>query len=437
MVYKLKVLEQCKISPPPCSAANSRPSLPLTFFDIIFHNFHPVQRVFFYETSLSTSIFLLAELPKLKKSLALTLNLFYPLAGKLKRTSDGQQPQVLCSDDDDFVWLTVAVSGDDFYDLAGYHAREVSRFHPLVPTLQYYGNGRAQAVLAIQLTIFPNVGVAIGTTLHHAVADGSSYTHFMKTWARVHKHEETTRPFLDRSVVLDPKGLKGRFLKDLEEFEDDTSFDAWDLTTQLNVVRATFVFSNGRLAELKSKTKVQCSPYALACGFAWAGLVHARRSTSKVEHFGFVTGCRARSDPPIPSNYFGNCLGICCVEAKRSDLVGVDGAVVAAEAIWRVIKSLEDGAFRYAGDWIKNVRKYAAARAVTVAGSPKLAIYEVDFGWGSLRKVEIVSIERTGALGLAESREEEGGIEVGLALPRHEMEAFIAFYDNNGVIFGK
>ncbi|KAK1620524.1 hypothetical protein QYE76_026041 [Lolium multiflorum] len=68
---------------------------------------------------------------------------------------------------------------------------------------------------------------------------------------------------------------------------------------------------------------------------------------------------------------------------------------------------------------------------VTVAGSPKMGIYAAaDLGapWGRPRKVEIVSVERTGALALAENLDGGGGIEVGVALPRGEMDAFRAFF---------
>ena len=93
----------------------------------------------------------------------------------------------------------------------------------------------------------------------------------------------------------------------------------------------------------------------------------------------------------------------------------------------------EGQAFRDARGWVRSVREYASARAVTVAGSPKLRMYAAaDFGgaWGRPKKVEIASVERTGALALAESGRDGdgGGIEVGLALPRAEMEAFRTFY---------
>ena len=101
-----------------------------------------------------------------------------------------------------------------------------------------------------------------------------------------------------------------------------------------------------------------------------------------------------------------------------------------AGAIWEVIKGLEEGVMQGADQWVRNVYKYASRRALTVAGSPKLGVYEVGFGWGKPKKVEIVSIERTGEVSLTDSRDGEGGIEAGLALPRHEMEEFVSCFLN-------
>jgi hypothetical protein len=57
---------------------------------------------------------------------------------------------------------------------------------------------------------------------------------------------------------------------------------------------------------------------------------------------------------------------------------------------------------------------------VTVAESPKIGIYAAaDMGppWGRPRKVEIVSVERTGALALVENLDGGDDIEVVVALP--------------------
>ncbi|KAF8689888.1 hypothetical protein HU200_041520 [Digitaria exilis] len=476
-LHPVTVLEQCDVSPSP--AAGQPPALPLTFFDLVFWGFPPVQRLFFYDNPDLVSGFTAGELPRLKKSLAAALHHFYPLAGKLTcEMTDGVAPPEVLFAHGDSVPLTVAVSADDFGDLAGDHPRDTARLRPLLPMLRKHG-GQSQDVLAVQVTVFPRAGVCIGTTLHHAVADGSSYAHFLRTWASIHRRlggldvDECTKatamdddapPLFDRAVVRDDAGLREAFLRDHRALakSGDTCLDDWDLSRRStgDVVLATFRFTDTQLRALgkhvESETSARCSPYALACAAAWAGIVHARRQryggdmdgevvagdmdgevvASSEERFGFVTGCKPRARPPIPASYFGNCLGLCSVESTR--LVngggGLTAASTAAAAIWRVIEELgEEGrALRDARGWVRSVREHAAARAVTVAGSPKLRLYAAaDLGgaWGRPRKVEIVSVERTGALALAESgRDGEGGIEVGLALPRAEMEAFRKFY---------
>jgi hypothetical protein len=62
---------------------------------------------------------------------------------------------------------------------------------------------------------------------------------------------------------------------------------------------------------------------------------------------------------------------------------------------------------------------------LSVAGSPRFRVYEVDFGFGKPAKVDIVSVARTGALALAESRScEGGGLEVGISLRPDGMGRF-------------
>uniref|UniRef100_J3KUT2 Uncharacterized protein n=1 Tax=Oryza brachyantha TaxID=4533 RepID=J3KUT2_ORYBR len=345
LTLAVTVLEQYHVSPTPAPAPGQLRSLPLTFFDLVFWDFPPVQRLFFYASADLSDVpdFLHSKLPLLNESLAAALHHFYPLAGRLPcRIQECASPEVVYSDGDS-VRLTVAVSRDDFQDLAGDHPRDTARLRPLLPPLAKHGGCHrpSQDVLAVQVTVFPGAGVCVGTTLHHAVADGSSYVHFLKTWAAIHRLGDECReavvvgytpPLFDRGVLRDDTALRESFIHDHRHLVEsgDRRLDEWDVSRRPDTVLATFRFTDELLRRLgrhvESDTSARCSPYAL--------------------------------------------LGV-----------------------------------------------YAAA----------------DFGaaWGGQpRKVEIVSVERTGALALAESggRNGDGGIEVGLALPRLQMEAFRAFH---------
>ncbi|XXG39028.1 hypothetical protein AAC387_Pa01g0097 [Persea americana] len=113
-----------------------------------------------------------------------------------------------------------------------------------------------------------------------------------------------------------------------------------------------------------------------------------------------------------------------------------DGFVAACKGISRAIQRLDgnddDGVLGGSDRWFRRLLSILASgeRIITVAGSPKLGVYDIDFGFGRPRKVEVISIEETGAISLAESRDDAGrGIEVGLALPKHEMEQFTYYYE--------
>lgn len=217
----VKVLEVCTVTPLPSSTVPT--SLPLTFFDILWFRFPPVQRLFFYKTPVAPFT---AVVLNLKKSLSAVLQHYLPLAGKIVWPENSPKPTVETVAGDG-VLLTVAKSDADFHHLVDDRLREAAVFHPLVPELPAAED--QAAVLALQVTSFGSAGFCIGITSHHAILDGRSSTAFVKTWARVCKKlvgnsggewsesvfpEAETMPFYDRSVVADPAGLEDIYLRD-------------------------------------------------------------------------------------------------------------------------------------------------------------------------------------------------------------------------------
>lgn len=101
----------------------------------------------------------------------------YPLAGSLHRTAGTDDGfEIYCSDDDS-ISFTVVECDARFDELSVEHARKASHLQCLVPQLEKT-NG-VQSLFAIQVTVFPKQGVAIGMTVHHTVCDGTSSMQFM------------------------------------------------------------------------------------------------------------------------------------------------------------------------------------------------------------------------------------------------------------------
>ncbi|KAK2650970.1 hypothetical protein Ddye_018459 [Dipteronia dyeriana] len=152
-----------------------------------------------------------------------------------------------------------------------------------------------------------------------------------------------------------------------------------------------------------------------------------------VYHFLAPVDCRERVLSEIPANYFGNCLTYILVPAKRSELMGESGIVFAAKAIGRKINEVGKlGAMEdlHQENWVPNITE-ASKRipVVTVASSPKFQVYNNDFGWGRPKKFDLVHIGAYTCFSLAESRDEDGGLDIGIIVERDKMDIFDAIFE--------
>ena len=178
-----KVVEVCNLEPfhEPTKTSQSPTSLPLTFFDLLWLRFPPVERLFLYELTNSTTFFYETLLPNLKHSLSLTLQYFLPLAGNITWPSDSSKP-IINYVKGDSISFNVVESKESFKDLSSHHC-EASKRHHLIPHLKI--SHEKASLLAIQVTLFPNNGFCIGITTHHAALDGKALTTFTKSWSYI------------------------------------------------------------------------------------------------------------------------------------------------------------------------------------------------------------------------------------------------------------
>ncbi|KAE8733858.1 putative r2r3-myb transcription factor [Hibiscus syriacus] len=457
----IKVVEHSQVSPPPGSVPVT--SVPLSFFDLPWLLCRPMQRLFFYHLPYSTLHFTHSILPSLKASLSATLQIFYPFAAKLICPSSPQKPHILYTDGDSISFI-VAESLADFdrtTGYGGYHVRDVKDLHPFVPELPHasaVSNTRVSPLLALQVTVFPNVGISIGATFCHVLADGRSFNHFMKSWASFFRsaagNSATVMPLLGRSVIQekDPCGLESVLLNGwlscASNQEDDKEQVQRDVFA--DKVRATFVIDRAGIQKLKRRVLDRCiekceaelpraSTFVVACAQVWTCLIKAQQLSGSLRnqqdadefyYFCFPADCRNRPELAIPATYFGNCLAICFVQVTGNELVGEDGLVAATKAIGNRVEEFEKGALRGAEKWISNwIEISESGRLLVMAGSPKLRVYDTDFGWGRPKKTEVVHVDASPSIYIGDSRDEEGGIEIGLALKRYEMDAFIGCFE--------
>ncbi|XVF65656.1 hypothetical protein PTKIN_Ptkin09bG0266900 [Pterospermum kingtungense] len=456
----VEVLEDSHVSPAPGSVPTT--SIPLTFLDTLWLSCCPMQRLFFYEFPHPTFHFIQNTLPNLRHSLSLTLQHFFPFAGKIKLPPPPQRPYILFTEGD-YIPFLVAESEADFNHLIGNQARHAQELQALVPKLpppstnSVGTNGLEQylsvSLMAIQVTIFPKAGISIGITFFHAAADGSAFADFTKSWASVCRSQwdlaflNNSPPDYSRDSIQDPQAIWSIFL----EQSGKLTADLFSSSIPTDVMRVTYGISKTSIETLKKWITTKCrveeneesslrlSTFAVTCGYIWVCLIKLQKSETPdillnegdvICHFIFHADCRDRIN--LPTNYFGNCLQPCLVAAKRSELLGEYGVAAAAKAIGRAVAELDKGVLKEAEKWISRVRDVLinSKHVVSVAGSPNLRVYEKDFGWGRPRKSEVAHIGCYGSISIAENRDEElGGVEFGLALATNELDKFNAIFE--------
>ncbi|GMN30551.1 hypothetical protein TIFTF001_049623, partial [Ficus carica] len=368
------ILEKTHVFPS-TDSSDSLPdfSLPLTFCDTLWFKFPPVERLFFYSLPLPKPTFLISTLPKLTLSLSHPPPL-PPSAGNLTWPPDSPIPIVLYVPGD-AVSFTIVESdaAADFDHLSGDHVREAASFHPFVPKLNVTETGTS--AIALQITLFPSRGFCIGVTRHHAVLDGKSTTMFCRSKKPVLPPELT--PFYDH----DPNLFQFSSVSELP----------------LDSVRRTFELTKADIAKLRQKalstwpgsspTKPHLTSFVLTFSHALLCTLKALEVDEETKSrnmifIGLSADLRSRLTPPVPENYFGNCVGTLLNLDDARELLKEEDAFAAA--------ALRTGELAKKG-----------GRVIGVAGSPRFGVYGVDFGWGKPRKVEKVSVDRTGAISMA------------------------------------
>lgn len=312
--------------------------------------------------------------------------------------------------------------------------------------------------MAIQITVLSNSGFSICLTFNHLAGDGKSLHHFMKFWAFISKARANNfeiehsllldLPSHERDRVKDPKGLKLTYLKQLQDIESEKMEFAGLVQdpNDANKVRTTLVLNNEQIQKLKKWVSVKCnetiqhvSTFVVTCSLIWFCMIKSEQSNNEGDcvvdddicYFVFLADCRDCPEFSIPKNYFGNCLASYIVVVKRDELIGKNGIVVAANGIERKIRDFKSDPLLGAESLMSDYRELSKSNKsiLVVAGSPKLGVYETDFGWGKPNKSDLVHLSSSGSISLSDCRDGGSGIEVGLALQKIRMTNFINIFE--------
>ncbi|XP_071740306.1 malonyl-coenzyme A:anthocyanin 3-O-glucoside-6''-O-malonyltransferase-like [Rutidosis leptorrhynchoides] len=436
----LNVVQVFKVSPP---STLKNQSLPLTFFDIFWLLKHPIHHVFFYEvTNLTTHHFVNTIIPTLNTSLSTTLQYFFPYAGNLIIFPTRTKKPEIRYVQGDHVNVTYSECNLHFNDLTGNHPRNCDKFYHLIPSLgpcaKIDDDYTKIPVFSVQVTLFRNHGFSLGFTVHHSLADASTQIGFLNAWASISQFgtdelflSRNTFPFYDRVISYPIQDVEALVVTNVESLMN-REYHVPHLCGPTNKVRATFIMTRSEITRLKSLVSTHLpsltyvSSFTVSCAYIWSCL--AKSCKSELEMLVFAIDCRARMNPPIPATYFGNC-GKPCI-CRLDTIVLKNGSFIAiAKLIGEELHKMltNEGGVLMAKAPLSEVR---LRTKTSVAGSPKMNFYNMNFGWGNPKKQELISIDYEGSISMNACKESNENMEFGICLSTTEMQAFARIFND-------
>lgn len=344
----IKVISECFVRPEHEVEAAKNP-LYLGPVDLAFLSIDPIQKGLlfpFVANNARPEISSLVE--RLKRSLALALVYFYPLAGRFETNK---------YEDEHACWIFLDCTKGpgarlihaSYVDLSVSDILSATDVHPAVRSLFDLGerivnyDGHTKALLSIQVTELLD-GVFIGFSMNHSVVDGTSFIHFVSSLSEIFRSDPQGNegPVKISRVPLykihAPEGC-GPIIKlpYLEPDEFIIRYDPGPLRERI------FHFSPESMARLKAKANEESgsgtqeiSSYMALSSLVWKSITRAYNPAGHDETCCFTAlNARPRHNPPLSDDYFGNILvrakGVSKVDELLSQSLGWGARILSQE----------------------------------------------------------------------------------------------------------
>ncbi|CAL5036694.1 unnamed protein product [Urochloa decumbens] len=467
MGSRVRVLAVTHVRPAETSNPPPHDAIKLSLFDTLFLPLTPIQRLFFYDGD---------DLPPfpdmlltLKSSLAATLAVFTPLAGRVAVTSSssGDDVAIDCSDGAvsrgvRFVEVEYAGTAADVRRLARAAEHDAEAYAQLAPAIEV--GALPAPALAVQVTKPATAAadgavvgaVVVGVTMNHVVADGQAFWEFIRAWAAAAARggdstEIVAPPTFDRAAInRHPKAEEAsrEFLRALAPaLPKVNTFPKPDNALQR---RRTYLLSASQIRSLKHRISLHInganasastvpaaaavnpptSTYAAVASLVWASAVRAKNALTDATadaYLMFAADCRARLRPPLPAAFFGNCAKSCYARATVGELR--DGSSGGESSLAHAAASVREAVREQLADptgdadrWMERHGALPWDRTVQVGASNRFAAYETDFGWGAPSRVELASVFAREFMAVVGAP--EGAVQVSVALDRDRIDGF-------------
>ncbi|KAI3414335.1 uncharacterized protein J3R85_016440 [Psidium guajava] len=361
-----------------------------------------------------------------KQALSKVLVHYYPLAGRLARSTEGKL--IVDCQKKLGVPFVEAVADCDLDSLG-----DMSVLHPDVLAKLVYKDPTTQnmpeiaPLLTAQVTKLTNGGLILGIALNHCMSDGISAIKFINSWAEIARGEPlSVVPCHDRTILKPrmPPQIRGPY-DDFVQLSDVSNLTA--LYEKEQLVYRSFHFDSEKLAAVKGMATAGGQVKRSITSFvALAALVWRTRSMAlgmKPHQQTMLTipvDFRSKLTTPVPHGFFGNAVVFPCCLCTAGEFI--DEPI--SSTTERITKAIDRVNEDYARSRIDYLDAYGfeefALGTLLISSWTKLDYGSSDFGWGEPRQFGTGSLPAKSCLFMRGWRDKKDVVVV-LSLPVSAM----------------
>ncbi|GER49969.1 HXXXD-type acyl-transferase family protein [Striga asiatica] len=318
----------------------------------------------------------------LKASLSRVLDYFPPLAGRLstEKSNNNNKTAVYFVDCNNkgagFIHAAATDVSVAYISEAKHTPEIVFSFFPLNGTRNFQGT--SEPLFAVQITELED-GLFVGCAANHAVMDGSSLWHLIRSWSEIVRGREKISKM--PSFARDFPGWENRSIP-----VRVIDFDAKIVRPPL--VERSFHISKESVAKLKARANSEgeeFTSFQVIVAHIWRCVARSRKKTGGNREEVFVTSVGARGKIPLPEGYFGNAFDVARLHMSEGELLG-DGLGRAALGLKALFagKGKEEVVLGFLEEWVKEPRLHVHVEGSFTFAVTSFPMFDAYGGMGNV-----------------------------------------------------
>ncbi|KAI3457809.1 hypothetical protein Pfo_014472 [Paulownia fortunei] len=310
---------------------------------------------------------------------------YYPLAGRLRVSSEGKLIVDCTGEGAVFVEAEANCAIQELGDMTQPDPLTLGKLVYEIPGSK---NILQIPPLVAQVTKFKCGGFTLGLCVNHCMLDGISAMEFVNAWGTTARGLPLTAPpFLDRSILNARNPPKIEYdHREFLEIEDLSSSSA-ELDKDV-MLYGSFSFDPEKIEKLKKRAEEdgllqKCTSFEVLSAFVWRARTRALNfPPDQQAKLLFAVDGRNKFEPPLPKGYFGNAIVLTNSLCQAGELLEKPlshGVRLVQEAI----KMVSDSYMRSAIDYFEATRARPSLNSTLLITTwCQLSFHTTDFGWG-------------------------------------------------------